>query len=35
MSFQAYLNNIKIKTGTGPEDFKSSQRKNGLPKKEN
>lgn len=32
MSFQAYLDNIKIKTGKGPEDFKKIATKKGLYK---
>lgn len=32
MSFQAYINNIKEKTGKGPDDFKKLQRKKGLHK---
>ena len=30
MSFQAYLNNIKDKTGKGPEDFKELAEKKGF-----
>lgn len=30
MSFQAYLENIKAKTGKTPEDFKSEMEKEGL-----
>ncbi len=30
MSFQAYLNNIKEKTGKGPEDFKKLAEKKGF-----
>jgi hypothetical protein len=30
MSFQAYLNNIKAKTGNGPEDFKKLATKKGF-----
>ena len=32
MSFQAYLDNIKAKTGNTPEDFKAIARKKGLLK---
>jgi hypothetical protein len=32
MSFQAYLDNIKAKTGKGPEDFKKLAAKKGLTK---
>ncbi|MCG7856987.1 DUF4287 domain-containing protein [Flavihumibacter sediminis] len=32
MSFQAYLNNIKEKTGKGPEDFKKLAEKKGFTK---
>ena len=32
MSFQAYLDNIKAKTGKTPEDFKAIARKKGLLK---
>ena len=30
MSFQAYIDNIKAKTGKGPEDFKSLAAKKGF-----
>ncbi len=30
MSFQAYLNNIKAKTGKGPEDFKAMAEQKGF-----
>ncbi len=30
MSFQAYLNNIKTKTGKGPEDFKHLAEQKGF-----
>lgn len=30
MSFQAYLDNIKAKTGKGPEDFHAAAKKKGL-----
>ncbi|WP_332736181.1 DUF4287 domain-containing protein [Flavihumibacter sp.] len=30
MSFQAYINNIKEKTGKGPEDFKKLAEKKGF-----
>jgi Domain of unknown function (DUF4287) len=30
MTFQAYLDNIKAKTGKTPEDFEKLARKNGL-----
>ena len=30
MSFQAYLNNIQIKTGKGPEDFKELAEQKGF-----
>ena len=33
MSFQAYINNIKIKTGKTPEDFKALAEKKGLLQK--
>jgi hypothetical protein len=33
MSFQAYLNNIKIKTGKGPAEFKKLAEKKGFLKK--
>ncbi|MBC7826180.1 MAG: DUF4287 domain-containing protein [Chitinophagaceae bacterium] len=33
MSFQAYLDNIKTKTGKGPEDFKKLAEKKGFVKK--
>ena len=32
MSFQAYLDNIKAKTGKTPDDFKKLAAKNGLLK---
>ena len=32
MSFQAYLDNIKAKTGKSPEDFKKIAEKKGLLK---
>jgi hypothetical protein len=32
MSFQAYIDNIKAKTGKGPEDFKSLAEKKGFLK---
>jgi hypothetical protein len=32
MSFQAYLDNIKAKTGKGPEDFKKLAEKKGFLK---
>ena len=32
MSFQAYLNNIKEKTGKGPEDFRKLAEKKGFVK---
>ena len=32
MSFQAYLDNIKTKTGKSPEDFKKLAEKKGLLK---
>ncbi|MFA5835141.1 MAG: DUF4287 domain-containing protein [Bacteroidota bacterium] len=32
MSFQAYLDNIKAKTGKTPDDFKNLAAKNGLLK---
>lgn len=32
MSFQAYIDNIKAKTGKTPEDFKKLAEKNGLLK---
>ena len=32
MSFQAYLDNIKAKTGKGPEDFKKLADKKGFTK---
>jgi hypothetical protein len=32
MSFQAYLDNIKTKTGKGPEGFKKLAGKKDLPK---
>ena len=34
MSFQAYLDNIKAKTGKTPEDFKNLAEKKGLLKPE-
>ncbi|RYY57023.1 MAG: DUF4287 domain-containing protein [Chitinophagaceae bacterium] len=34
MSFQAYLDNIKAKTGKGPEDFRKLAEKKGFVKKE-
>ena len=34
MSFQAYIDNIKAKTGKTPEDFKKQLQKDGLLKKE-
>ena len=34
MSFQAYIDNIKAKTGKTPEDFKKQLQKEGLLKKE-
>ena len=34
MSFQAYLDNIKSKTGKTPEDFKNQLKKEGILKKE-
>lgn len=33
MSFQAYLDNIKTKTGKGPEEFKKLAEKKGFLKK--
>jgi Domain of unknown function (DUF4287) len=30
MSFQAYIDNIKAKTGKSPEDFKKQMQKEGL-----
>lgn len=33
MSFQAYINNIKEKTGKGPEDFKKLAEKKGFLQK--
>jgi len=33
MSFEAYLNNIKTKTGKGPEDFKTLADKKGFTQK--
>ena len=30
MSFQAYIDNIKAKTGLSPEDFKKRAKKKGL-----
>ena len=32
MSFQAYIDNIKAKTGKGPEDFKKLADKKGFTK---
>ena len=32
MSFQAYINNIKEKTGKGPEDFRKLAEKKGFTK---
>jgi hypothetical protein len=32
MSFQAYIDNIKTKTGKGPEDFKKLADKKGFTK---
>ena len=32
MSFEAYINNIKTKTGKSPDDFKKLARKKGLLK---
>jgi hypothetical protein len=32
MSFQAYIDNIKIKTGKSPEDFKKMAEKKGFLK---
>jgi hypothetical protein len=32
MSFQAYIDNIKAKTGKTPQDFKKLAEKKGLPK---
>ncbi|HRI22918.1 MAG TPA: DUF4287 domain-containing protein [Panacibacter sp.] len=32
MSFQAYINNIKLKTGKGPDDFKKLAEKKGFTK---
>ena len=32
MSFQAYINNIKAKTGKSPKDFKTLAEKKGLLK---
>ncbi len=34
MSFQAYLDNIKAKTGRTPEDFKKEMQKDGTLQKE-
>jgi hypothetical protein len=34
MSFQAYIDNIKSKTGKTPEDFKKQMEKDGKMKKE-
>ena len=33
MSFQAYIDNIKAKTGTGPDEFKRLAEKKGFLKK--
>ncbi|MES2679568.1 MAG: DUF4287 domain-containing protein [Bacteroidota bacterium] len=33
MSFQAYINNIKVKTGKGPDDFKKLAEKKGFLQK--
>lgn len=33
MSFQAYLDNIKVKTGKTPDDFKKLAEKKGFMKK--
>jgi Domain of unknown function (DUF4287) len=33
MSFQAYINNIKEKTGKGPEDFRKLAEQKGFTKK--
>jgi hypothetical protein len=33
MSFQAYIHNIKIKTGKTPADFKKLEEEKGFPKK--
>lgn len=35
MSFQAYLDNIKSKTGLGPEEFKALAEKKGFYKNNN
>jgi len=35
MSFEAYINNIKTKTGKGPEDFKKLAEKKGFTEKGN
>jgi hypothetical protein len=32
MSFQAYIDNIRTKTGKGPADFRQLADKKGLPK---
>ena len=32
MSFQAYINNIKVKTGKGPDDFKKLAVQKGFSK---
>ena len=32
MSFQAYINNIKVKTGKTPDDFRDLAEKKGLLK---
>lgn len=34
MSFQAYIDNIKLKTGKSPEEFKNQMQKEGLFKSE-
>jgi len=34
MSFQAYINNIKAKTGKGPDDFKKLAEQKGFTKNE-
>ncbi len=34
MTFQAYIDNIKAKTGKSPEDFKKLAEKKGLLKKD-
>jgi len=33
MSFEAYINNIKTKTGKGPDDFKKIAEKKGFTRK--